>query len=64
VKAIVDAETCTGCGVCAETCPEVFELKEEEDIARVIADPVPAEVAESCREAADGCPVDAIRLEE
>jgi len=64
MKAIVDAETCTGCGICAETCPEVFELDEAEDIAKVIADPVPPEAAESCREAVEGCPVDAICLEE
>ncbi len=58
----VDEETCTGCGVCAETCPEVFELVD--DLAKVIADPVPDQAQESCREAADDCPVEAISIHE
>ena len=60
MKAIVDKETCTGCGDCADTCPEVFEL--DDDMAKVIANPVPAEAEESCREAADDCPVEAISI--
>ena len=63
MKAIVDKDTCTGCGVCAETCPEVFELADD-DTAKVIANPVPAAVEATCREAADDCPVEAISIEE
>ena len=61
MKAIVDAEACTGCGLCEETCPEVFEL--EDDVAAVKAEPVPADVEDACREAADDCPVEAISIE-
>ena len=60
--AIVDEETCTGCGLCVDTCPEVFELLD--DLAKVIIEPVPAGAEESCRDAADDCPVDAISLTE
>jgi ferredoxin len=48
--------------VCAETCPEVFELVD--DLAKVIADPVPEGAQEACREAADDCPVEAISIQE
>ena len=55
-------DSCTGCGLCADTCPEVFEL--DGDMAKVIVDPVPEAAVESCREAADSCPVEAIVIEE
>lgn len=61
MKAIVDADTCTGCELCVDTCPEVFEM--DDDKAKVKVDPVPPEVEESCREAADDCPVEAITIE-
>lgn len=63
MKAIVDVETCTGCGLCVDVCPEVFELNEE-SIAKVIADPVPPEAEDTSRDAAESCPVDAISIEE
>ena len=64
MRAKVDPEICTGCGACVDTCPEVFEMSEDEDIAVVKADPVPADAEECCREAAEGCPVEAISIEE
>jgi ferredoxin len=62
MRAIVDEETCIGCGLCAETCPEVFEMNDEK--VRVKVDEVPEEVADTCREAAEDCPVEAIQIEE
>ena len=62
MKAIVDADTCTGCGTCVDACPEVFELNDD-DVAEVIANPVPEEAEEACREAAEACPVEAITFE-
>jgi ferredoxin len=53
-------DDCTLCGLCADTCPEVFELGEE--IAVVISDPVPEEAEDDCRDAAESCPVDAIEI--
>jgi ferredoxin len=61
MKAKVDQDTCIGCALCPQICPEVFEMKE--DKAVVIADPVPPAVEESAKSAADQCPVTAITIE-
>ena len=61
MKAIVDAETCTGCGLCPQICPEVFQL--EDDIAKVLLASVPKEFEAACRDAVESCPVSAIALE-
>jgi ferredoxin len=62
MMAMVDEKVCTGCGLCADTCPEVFELSG--DVAVVKCDVVPKGAEVSCREAAEGCPVEAITMEE
>ena len=54
-------DTCTACGLCVDTCPEVFELGEE--IAEVLVQEVPAEHEEDVQQAADECPVEAIIVE-
>ena len=60
MKASVN-DSCTGCGICTEICPEVFELNDQ-SVAVVKLDPVPAEHHDACREAAQSCPVEAITL--
>lgn len=62
MKATVDQATCTGCGLCPETCPEVFQMNDE-GLAEVIVDEVPPAHEDAAQEAADGCPVDAITVE-
>jgi len=51
-------DTCTACGLCVDTCPEVFDLGDE--MAIVIVDEVPAEYEDAVQQAADECPVEAI----
>ena len=58
MKVNVDEDLCTGCGLCIDTCPEVFDW--DEDIAKVIADPVPGDQEGCVLEAEDSCPVEAI----
>ena len=57
----VDEELCTGCGVCADTCPDVFEL---DDVAKVKVAEVEGELLDCAKEAAESCPVEAIQIEE
>jgi ferredoxin len=54
-------DTCTACGLCVDTCPEVFEMGD--DMARVIVDEVPEEHEDAVQQAADECPVEAIIIE-
>jgi len=61
LKATVDQDLCTGCGLCESTCPEVFEL--QDDVATVKVDVVPKDAGESCQQAAEDCPVEAISCE-
>lgn len=63
MKATVDKSLCIGCGLCAEVCPQVFEMNED-DKAQVKANPVPPKAEEDCRQAADQCPGSAIQIEE
>jgi len=57
----VDPDLCTACGLCEDACPEVFELGDE--VAEVIADPVPEDQENCVIEAEEGCPVEAISHE-
>lgn len=63
MKARVDEDLCSGCGVCVDTCPEVFKMNDDE-LAVVIGDSVPDDAQATCKQAADECPVEAILIEE
>jgi len=54
-------DTCTACGLCVETCPEVFEMGP--DMAQVTDEDVPPEFEDAVQQAADECPVEAIIVE-
>ena len=58
----VDPDLCTGCGICEDICPDVFEIGDD-GLSHVI-DPNACEDAGCCGEAADECPEGAITIEQ
>jgi len=58
MKAAVDPDLCTGCELCVDTCPEVFEM--DDDIAKVKVDVVPEDAEDAAKESAESCPAEAI----
>jgi len=57
----IDADLCTACELCTSEVPEVFEMGDE--VAEVIQPNVPAELEEDVKQAAEDCPVEAIKIE-
>ena len=62
MKVTIDEDACTSCGLCEDTCPDVFELGDE--IAEVKVDVVPEELEDDCKQAAEECPTEAIIIDE
>jgi ferredoxin len=62
MKAFIDRDGCISCGLCPETCPEVFRM-DDEGIAEVYVDEVPSPVEGTAKEAEEGCPVSVITTE-
>jgi len=57
-KVSVDAATCVGCGLCEQSCPEVFEVQGD-GIAHVKAGVCGMH---NLQEIAEQCPVSAIKV--
>jgi ferredoxin len=57
-KVTVDASTCVGCGLCEQSCPEVFEVQGD-GVAHV-----KSQGSANCnlQEVADSCPVNSIKI--
>ena len=62
MRAKINPELCSGMALCEQTCPEVFEVKD--GVSTVKVNEVPVNAEQSCREAAQGCPTEAISIEE
>jgi ferredoxin len=55
-------DECIACGLCVDTCPEVFEMGDQ--FAEVLVDGVPEDLVENVRLAAEDCPTEAIVIDE
>ena len=54
-------DACTACGLCCDTCPEVFDMGDV--IAEIITDDIDDDLAPTVEQAAEECPVCAISLD-
>ena len=58
----LDRSGCISCGLCVDTCPEVFRMADD-GVAEVYQEEVPEEVEDAAVEAQEGCPVSVITVE-
>jgi len=63
MKIKVDKNTCIGCGACQAICPDIFEYGDD-GIMDVKQSDVEESLVEDIIDAKDGCPVDAIKIDE
>lgn len=62
MRAKINRRICTGDGLCVGTCPEVFKM--EGATARVKIEIIPEKFEVKCYDAVDGCPSEAISIED
>ena len=62
MKAKIDRDGCISCGLCAETCPNVFRMADD-GLAEVYVEDIPGGSEDDAREAQNNCPVSIITVE-
>ena len=62
MRAFVDPDLCIGCTQCAGICPAVFTM--DGTLAVALVGEIPGEEVPAAVDAAQACPVSAIRMEE
>ncbi len=55
----VDKDSCIGCGMCIDICPEIFKYDDDYK-SECITEEIPKELNEKVADAIDNCPVQAI----
>ena len=66
MKVKIDQEKCVVCASCVATCPEVFEMKDDDSVdvkEEYKGKDLPKELEEKVKEAKDMCPAEAVVTE-
>ena len=63
MKVIVDLDACAAHGDCVVAAPEIFDLGEDDEVVTVLEPEPPEELRPKAQQAADDCPMAAIRIE-
>ncbi len=61
MQAVIDRDGCISCGLCPDTCPEVFRMADD-GLAEVHGK-VTKDNEDQVKEAVEGCPVSVISIE-
>ena len=61
MKAVIDRDGCIGCGLCADTCPEVFRMADD-GLAEAYPKVTDA-TYDTAKEAEENCPTSVITIE-
>jgi len=61
MMAKVNQDLCISCALCVDVCPKVFSFNDANKSEAIDAD-IPNECIDTAKDAAYGCPVDAISL--
>lgn len=62
MRVTVDKDLCTSIGTCTRICPEVFEIRRD-GLLHLLQDEPPEPFRAEVEEAADMCPMGAIRID-
>jgi ferredoxin len=60
MKAVVDAEKCIGCGLCAQVAPDIYEMQGDKAVTKI--DEISEDKAEEAKSGAEQCPTEAITV--
>lgn len=63
LRVLVDYDLCESNGLCVDSAPDVFDLRDDDNLY-LLVEPVPAPREAAVRQAAKRCPRQAIRLEQ
>lgn len=74
LRVTIDRDNCISCEACWTTCPEFFEENPDDGFSQVVeayrvggslaVGQAPAELSDCVQDAANGCPVEVIHVEE